>query len=494
MQYSHYYNKTYEQYLNELGEAGNVRQVLHPIVHVDGLPLLRLDEVVYFETGEVGITVGLSESFSEILVLSKNPVPPGTQTARTDRLISIPLRSDILGKALDPLGVPLAKTPIQGEIEEFRTVHSTPLHIGMRKAINRPFYTGVSIVDLMIPLGQGQRELVIGNRKTGKTTFLLQTLLTQAQLGTICIYAAIGQKAQDIQYLQDFLVKHSIAENTVIVCSGSADPTGMIFLTPYTAMTIAEYFRDKGHNSLIILDDLTTHAKVYREISLLGKSFPGRSSYPADMFYAHARLLERAGNFGSGEEERSITCLPVAATTEGNLSGYIQTSLMSITDGHIFLDEKLFTGGRRPGINQNLSVTRTGRQTQSLVRWGINRELNTFLDWVEKTKSVAHFGAELNTGITSIMQMAEKIETFFNQHTDTVLPINVQILLFSLIWLGEWQNADRASLNMNITTLAERYRDDSAYQLSVDTFIENAKDFNSLLVELGKSKEKYLPH
>lgn len=492
MQFPHYYNKTYDQYLNELGEAGNVREVIHPIVHVDGLPLLRLDEVVYFETGEVGITIGLSEGFAEVLVLAKTPIPPGTQATRTDRLISVPLRTDILGKFLDPLGVQLEKVTVQEEIEEFRAVHATPLHIGMRKAINRPFYTGVSIVDLMIPLGQGQRELVIGDRKTGKTTFLLQTLLTQAKLGTICIYAAIGQKSQDIQYLQDFLTKHNIAENTIVVCSGSADPTGMIFLTPYTAMTIAEYFRDKGRSSLIILDDLTTHAKVYREISLLGKRFPGRSSYPADMFYAHARLLERAGNFGSGEEERSITCLPVAATTEANLSGYIQTSLMSITDGHIFLDEKLFTEGRRPGVNHNLSVTRTGRQTQSLVRWGINRELNTFLTWVEKTKSVAHFGAELNTGITSIMQMAEKIETFFNQHTDTVLPINVQILLFSLIWLGEWQEADRANLNMNIQKIANQYQEDQAYKLSVDTFIENAKDFNSLLVDLGKNKDRYL--
>lgn len=493
MQYSQYYHKTYDQYLNELGEAGNVRQVLHPIVHVDGLPLLRLDEVVYFETGEVGITIGLSEDFAEVLVLSKNAIHPGTQATRTDRLMSIPLRTELLGKSLDPLGLPLGQVNMQTEIEEYRTVHTTPLHIGMRKAINRPFYTGVSIVDLMIPLGHGQRELVIGDRKTGKTTLLFQTLLSQAKLGTVCVYAAIGQKSQDIYYLQSFLEKHGITDNTIIVGSGSADATGMIYLTPYTAMTVAEYFRDKGKDCLVILDDLTMHAKTYREISLLAKRFPGRSSYPGDMFYVHSRLLERAGNFGGGEEERSITCLAVAATAEGNLSGYIQTNLMSITDGHIYLDEKLFTEGRRPGVNHNLSVTRVGRQTQSLVRWGINRELNTFLAWVEKTKSVAHFGAELNTGITSILGMAEKIETFFNQHADVVLPINVQILLFSLIWLGEWQNEDRAALNTHISKITELYKTDQSYRETVDKFIDNIKDFNTLLVELGKDKQKYLP-
>lgn len=494
MKYSHYYHKTYNEYLNETGEAGNVRQVLHPIVYVDGLPLLRLDEVVFFETGEIGITMGLSENYAEVLVLSKSPISPNIQATRTGKLLSVPLRTELLGKTIDALGIPLDLSPITQEIEEYRSVHAKPLSIGLRKKINRPFFTGVSIVDLLIPLGHGQRELVIGDRKTGKSSFLLQCILSQVRQGTICIYAAIGQKSQDIQKIRAYLEQHGLLQNTILIATSPADAIGMIYLTPYTAMTIAEYFRDKGHDCLVILDDLTTHAKFYRELSLIARRFPGRSSYPGDMFFAHAQLLERAGNFGVGDgREYSITCLPVASTTEGNISGYIQTNLMSITDGHIFLDEKLFTMGRRPAVNHHLSVTRVGRQTQSLIRWGVNRELNTFLAWVDKTRAVAHFGAELNTGINSILEMAERIETFFNQHNDVVLPINVQILLFSLLWIGEWQGKDRATINVDLQKIATNYEKNLEYRQMVDTLIKESKDFNNLLGKVTPTKQAYLP-
>ena len=236
----------------------------------------------------------------------------------------------------------------------------------------RPMFTGMTLVDLMIPLGRGQRELVLGDRKTGKTQFLLQAALAQASVGTVCVYACIGKKKAEILRVKEFFAKEGILDKTVIVASSSQDSTGEIFTCPYTAMAVAEFFRDRGQDTLVLLDDMTTHAKFYREMSLLLRKFPGRDSYPGDIFHIHSKLLERSGNFvikkDGNEMDVAITCLPAAETIQGDLTGYIQTNLMSMTDGHIYFDNELFFKGRRPAINPFISVTRVGYQTQTSLR------------------------------------------------------------------------------------------------------------------------------
>ena len=359
-----------------------------------------------------------------------------------------------------------------------------------REKITETFETGVSVVDLMVPLGKGQRELVLGDRKVGKTEFLLQTMLTQAKNGAVCIYAAIGKKKLDIKKAEDFVVKNHIQNSTVIMSSSSTDPLGIIYITPYAAMTLAEYFRDNGYNVFLILDDLFTHAKFYREISLVGKRFPGRNSYPGDIFYTHSRLLERAGNFKTVNGVKSITCFPVVETIESDISGYIQTNLMSITDGHIFFDINLFEQGRRPSINYFLSVTRVGRQTQTKLRWGINRELSSFLTLLEKTQRFIHFGAEVNEGVKSTLSMGDKVLTFFDQPMGKTIPLNVQMFSYSVIWTGVMGEMSSVDVFQFVSKVSKMYIENPQFRTMVDDMISQNEDFNTLLGKIGSQSKQ----
>jgi F-type H+-transporting ATPase subunit alpha len=370
------------------------------------------------------------------------------------------------------------------------TVNTTPSGITTRKTINKHFVTGVPIVDLLLPLGYGQKQLIIGDRKTGKTDFLLQSVLTQAKLGNICIYAAIGKRKLDIKRLKDVFIKYGIMDRIIIVASGSQDPTGLIYLTPYSAMTISEYFRDQGFDVLLVLDDLSTHAKFYRELALLGKKFPGRNSYPGDIFYTHASLLERAGNFLTPNGEKSITCLPVAETMQGDLSGYIQTNLMSMTDGHLYFDTDLFGKGRRPSINPFLSVTRVGRQTQSNVKREINREILSFLTLFEKMQSFTHFGAELNQTTKVTIAVGEQIIKFFQQQPSTTIPVNAQILLFCLLWLNVVQQFSFFDKEEDSEKIKRLYETKEDFRNYADTMINSADSFNNLLGTIKQKKNE----
>lgn len=483
----------FDHYLDLFKEIGFIEKVTHPIVYVNGLPTARPDEVVIFENGEFGQVLSLNENMSEILVFSQQPLQDGYRVARTNRTMEVSLSTDLFGKIIDPLEQTTANLGSDEKSYLKKPIDTYSFDLLTRKKIARPLISGVSVVDLLIPLGKGQRELIIGDRKTGKTNFILQTILTQVKEGAVCIYTAIGKRIDEIRKVEVFLRNQNIRDKVIIIGSSAFDPVGKIYLTPYIAMTVAEHFRDQGRDVFLVLDDLTTHAKFYREVSLLAGRFPGRASYPADVFYAHARLLERAGNFVTREgKEVSITCFPVAETVEGNISGYIQTNLMSITDGHIYFDYDLFSKARRPAVNYFLSVTRVGRQTQSIVRWGINRELNTFLAFLDKTESFVHFGAELNEGITTLVSMGEKIISFFNQHMETVVPVNMQVLLFSLIWVGTWQDVDKAEMNTDLQYLIKKYDSDRSFAQKVDGLVTEAKDFNNLLGTLSKSGKELI--
>jgi F-type H+/Na+-transporting ATPase subunit alpha len=480
--------KSFETYLKEIGEIGFVEEALPSLAYVSGIPTAHATEIVQFETGEIGQVLSLSDNTTEILVFAKYPIRVGTRVVRTNQILEIPVGKEMIGKILDPFGNPLDKFSEYQKPQEIRQVDIAAPGIVDRKKIDQSFETGVTIVDMLIPLGRGQRELVLGDRKTGKTNFLLQTLLHQARLGTLCIYVAIGKKKSDVKKVEEYFLKYKIMDKIIIMVAGSEDPTSSIYITPYSAMSLAEYFKDQGHHVLLVLDDLTTHAKFYREISLLGKKFPGRNAYPADIFYTHAKLLERAGNFknekglpGNSKGESSITCLPVVETIQGDITGYIQTNIMSMTDGHIYFDNDLFTKGRRPAINPFLSVTRVGRQTQTDLERTITRELISFLTLREKIENFAHFGAEVNASIKEVLITGEKVIAFFEQSSQRVIGGNIQTFVFTMVWFGIWRNATVPDMNKQIEQIITNYETNPKFHALVEEYIAKADSLNTLL-------------
>jgi F-type H+-transporting ATPase subunit alpha len=428
---------TYNQFLKKTGEYGVVFQVNHPIVFIDGLPQVKSREIIIFESGQKGEVFAINKGKVEARIFTHTPILVGTRVTRTNQLISIPVGPELLGHTINPLGEPIDPSVQFTPPKVLRELDSRPIDISGRAKITAPLSTGISLVDLMVPLGRGQRELVIGDRKTGKTSLLLTTIKEQAEEGLVAIYAAIAKKKSDIKKLQQFFIQEKIADKVIIVATSSYDSPSLIYQTPYAGMTIAEYFRDQGLDSILILDDLSTHAKFYRELSLLAKRFPGRDSYPGDIFYTHSRLLERAGNFKHPTKGKvSITCLPVVEIVEGDFTGYISTNVMSITDGHIYLDSNIYFQGMRPAVNIPLSVTRVGRQTLNKLSREINKYLASFLAQYDRLTNLSHFGQELTADVKKSLWLGELIYKFFNQSYQETIPSPIQVIIISLIVQG----------------------------------------------------------
>lgn len=481
--------QNYAYYLDSINEFGVVTQINHPVITANGLPKAKLHEIVLFETGQQGEVFALNPHTVEILLLSQEYIPVGTKLVRTNRILSIPVGNAMLGHTLNPLGIDMQDTLAVQNFTEERPIDSKPLGIAHRVRITRPFQTGTSIVDMLIPLGKGQKELIIGDRKTGKSSFLFTIMKKQITSGAIAIYAIIGKKKSDIKHLQELLEKEKLTDRAIIVATASNDSPSLIYLTPFTAITIAEYFRDQGEDVVVILDDLTTHARFYREISLLLKNFPGRDSYPGDIFYTNARLLERAGNFAHPKKgEVAITCLPIVETVEGDLTNYIVTTLMGITDGHIFFDSNIFYKGKRPAVNTSLSVTRVGKQTQSNATRSITRELSSFLTLYDKMTNLSHFGAELTENVKNILSMGEKINLFFEQSYTDIIPQEIQLVLFSLLWI-KLIDPDKKNLeNIRQILLTEYTNNQESKQLINEILQVNT--FNELLRNISLQKER----
>ncbi len=481
---------TYQIYLEKYGEFGVVQEVNHPIVVVTGLPTVHYQEVVIFENNQKGQIFSLGKDYVEVLVFSREPIRVGTKVAKTGKSIDVPIGDYLLGQVINPLGklVTTAEGIIHPDKEQ--AIDIRPLSIKQRIKITDSLLTGVSIVDLMLPLGKGQRELITGDRKTGKSSFLFTVVKNQVLQGTIIIYAAIGKKAVEIEHYRQLFIQEKLIKNIVMVVSSALEAQSMIYITPFTAMTIAEYFKDIGRNVLVVLDDLSTHAQFYREISLLAKHFPGRESYPADIFYTHARLLERAGNYRSSSgEEVSITCLPVAETIENDLTNYIVSNLIGITDGHLLFDVLEFAKGRRPAINETLSVTRVGRQTQSLLLQEMGQQVYSFLSAYKKQEQYAHFGAELTDEIKKNLDKGQKLYAFFNQPVNLVMPIQLQILCLAMIWLDMFYNISDKKIESVRERLYKTYWEKEEFKSYIDR-LTNMVSFNDLKTAIQNEQVK----
>jgi F-type H+-transporting ATPase subunit alpha len=482
----------FRECLEKIGEIGRVTAISDFIVKVSGLPGLKLNEMVISEGGERGIVFGLEKDEAEILTFGKN-LKVGERIVRTDMVFQIKVSENLLGRIVDPLLKPIdGLEPITGEKEYLGIYREAPGMI-QRKRVKRPLDTGVMIVDLLIPIGYGQRELVIGDAKTGKTTFLLQTIVNQAKEGIICIYTAIGKETSAVKFVEDYLKEEGVFKNTIMIVGLGRDPPTLNYLAPFSGMTVAEYFRDKGKNVLIVFDDLTTHAKFYREISLLAKRLPGRSCYPGDIFHIQAALLERAGNIEGKYGEVSITALPVGETLENDISGYIQTNLIAMTDGHIFFDSEEFRKGKRPAINPFLSVSRVGNQTKNQIEKELAQLIRKNLVEYQKAQTVAQFGVELSPKTRKILEIGRKIEILFEQDPKTLMPYSLRVFLFGLLFCGFFDGKPENLVRLEKEKIIKEYKKGGLKELEE---IKRIKNFGELkvFVERNLPKVKELLH
>lgn len=468
-------SQTYHNYRQQIGEYGLVKEIKHPLTFVEGLPGAAIGELIIFESGGRGQVTALENDLVEIMILTPERLTPGTEVTRTGQQLEVSLGPQLRGTAINPLGQSLFDgSPLSGEVHESRPIDIEPPHINSRAPISQPFITGTSVIDLLLPLARGQREAVIGDPTTGKNSFLLTTLRSHAEHG-IVVYAAIGKPWSDIKKVYNFIEQYTNQENVILLGTSAEDMISLTVLAPFAAMTIAEYWRDQGENVLLVLDDLSTHARFYREMGLLARRFPGRESYPGDMFHTHARLLERAGNFTHPEKgEVSITCLAVGETVRGELTSYIVSNLISIADGHLLFDEEIFSQGRRPSINIPLSVSRVGGHTQSAMVRELHRKLLLLLDRHQKAQSFTHFGAELNQDLQRVLEAGDRLYEFLSQSLFLAVPYPVQVVFVAMIWLG-WINGYVGQVASWRQCLSDAYEENPEVRQLLDQLMQ-AKD------------------
>ncbi len=437
---------------------GRIISISHSVVYASGLPSLKLGEAVISESQKGGIVYGLDKNGAEILMFDVENLKTDEAIAKTGDYFKFPVNQNVLGRVINPLGKPIdGFGPVIGE-KDFISIQNEAPNITKRARINKAMETGVVIVDLLIPIGYGQRELVIGDEKTGKSTFLLQTIVSQAKKGAVCVYVLIGKRTLDAKNIEEYLKEKGVFDNVAMVSATPDNPTSVLYLAPYTGMAIAEYFRDLGKNVIIIFDDLSVHAKAYREISLLLKRIPGRGSYPGDIFHLHAALLERAGNIKHGKnEEVSITAFPVAETLENDIAGYIQTNLMAMTDGHIFFDINEHRRGHRPAINAFLSVSRVGNQTKIPIERALANWIRKKLAEYQRASEIAQFGIDLPEHTREAIDTGEKIKSIFTQSPHTIIAREFQLILFGLLLADFWKNKNHEIMQKEIEDLTKDY-------------------------------------
>ncbi len=348
----------------KLESVGNVIQVGDGIAKVTGLSSVKASEMLEFPGGIIGVALNLEQDFVGVVLLGdEKGIKEGDKVKATGKILSVPVGEGLIGRVVNPLGEPLdGKGPIKSE--KFYPVEKIAPGVIERKSVHEPLQTGIKAIDAMIPIGRGQRELIIGDRQTGKTAIAIDTIINQKGKDVVCIYVAIGQKESKIARIMADLEKHDALKHTIIVIAGASDPAALSYIAPFAGCSMGEYFMDKGQHALIVYDDLSKHAVAYREISLLLRRPPGREAYPGDVFYLHSRLLERAAKLSDANKAGSLTALPIIETQAGDVSAYIPTNVISITDGQIFLETDLFYQGIRPALNVGISVSRVGSAAQ----------------------------------------------------------------------------------------------------------------------------------
>ncbi len=429
-------NELFLQYLKNDSNIGVIKSIVDGVVIIEGLSNVKAGEMLQFSNDIQGMALNLnSETVSAVLFGDETKIKPGEYVEGTGNIISVPVGMSLLGRVVNALGQPIDnKGDFPGS--ELKQVEVKAPGIITRQSVNEPMITGVKAIDCLVPVGRGQRELVIGDRQTGKTSICLDAVLNQKYENSknkknalYCIYTAIGQKRSSISKLVTLLEKTNSLEYSIIVAATASEAAPLQYLAPYTGCVIGEYFRDNGKHALIIYDDLSKQAVAYRQMSLLLRRPPGREAYPGDIFYLHSRLLERAAklnkNFGGG----SLTALPVVETQAGDVSAYIPTNVISITDGQIFLETNLFYNGIRPAVNVGLSVSRVGSAAQILAIKKLAGSLKLELAQYREALSFAQFGSDLDETTKNLLSRGNMLTELLNQNRFTPIPIENQFVL-----------------------------------------------------------------
>lgn len=408
-------------------ETGIVLQAGDGIARIYGLDKVMAGELVEFSNGVYGLAFNLEEDNVGVIVLgSVEGIKEGDEVKRTGRIAQVPVGPELLGRVVNPLGQPIDnRGPI--ESQEFRTVESQAPGVIARRSVFEPMQTGIKAIDAMIPIGRGQRELVIGDRQTGKTAIALDAIINQKGNGVKCIYVAIGQKQSTVAQVVETLRKYGAMEYTTVVAANASDPAPLLYLAPYAGCAMGEYFMYKGEHSLIIYDDLTKQAAAYREMSLLLRRPPGREAYPGDVFYLHSRLLERSAKLSDELGGGSLTALPFIETQAGDISAYIPTNVISITDGQIFLESDLFFSGVRPAVNVGLSVSRVGGSAQIKAMRSVAGTLRLDLAQYRELQAFAQFGSDLDKATLARLARGERTVEILKQGQYAPLSVDKQV-------------------------------------------------------------------
>jgi F-type H+/Na+-transporting ATPase subunit alpha len=413
----------------QLEHIGRVLQVGDGVATVAGLPQARLDELLVFEGGVRGLAVDLSDdAIGCILLGDTSGIPAGSIVRGTGEVARVPVGKGLLGRVVDALGAPLdGKGSIEGT--QLAPVEQPAPAIVDRALVTKPLATGILAVDAMIPLGRGQRELIIGDRQTGKTAIAVDTIINQRSSDVICIYTAIGQKVSSVAQVIDAVRTYGASERCIFVIGEADAAPGLQWLTPYSACAMAEFFMMRGHDVLLILDDLTKHAACYRQVSLLLHRPPGREAFPGDIFYIHSRLLERAAKLASERGGGSLTALPIAETQAGNISAYIPTNLISITDGQIYLDPRLFYEDQKPAVDVGKSVSRVGGKTQAPVLKALSESLRLEYAQFLELEVFTRFGTMVDERTRKVIEHGRRIRAVLGQRQFTPLSPGEQVAL-----------------------------------------------------------------
>src|SRR5881409_583823 len=420
--------KSFEKQV-DVAEVGSVLQVGDSIAKVYGLDGAMAGELLEFPGGLKGIALNLEEdNVGAVLLGSDEHIKEGDLVKRTGRIAEVPVGEAVVGRVVDPIGTPLdGKGPIQAK--EFRRVEVRAPGVIERQPVREPLQTGIKAIDAMIPIGRGQRELIIGDRQTGKTAIAVDTIINQKGQNVFCIYVAIGQKRSTVARVVKTLEEHGAMAYSTVVSATASDPASLQYLAPYSGVAIGEYFRDTGKHALIIYDDLSKHATAYRQLSLLLRRPPGREAYPGDVFYLHSRLLERAAKMSNDQGGGSLTALPLIETQAGDVSAYIPTNVISITDGQIFLESDLFYSGVRPAVNVGISVSRVGGNAQVKAMKRVAGPLRLELAQYREMAAFAQFGSDLDAATKRQLDRGQRLVEVMKQGQYAPQPVEKQIII-----------------------------------------------------------------
>ncbi len=466
-----------------LQETGFISTVQTGIARVTGLPGTGYEELLRFPGNLYGIAFNLEEEEIGVVLLGDYAhLRTGDEVTRTGRVMDVPVGENLIGRVMDPLGFPLDNKGAIDYTERFPIERKAP-SIMVREPVSVPLQTGIKVIDAMIPVGRGQRELILGDRQTGKTAMAVNTIINQADQDVVCIYCAIGQRASAVAKVVAALREQGAMEHTIVMVTEGNDAPGLTFIAPYAATSMAEYFMEKGRDTLIVYDDLTNHARAYREISLLMRRPPGREAFPGDIFYIHSRLLERSTHLNRKNGGGSMTALPIIETEAQNIAAYIPTNLISITDGQIYLSPSLFEMGNLPAVDVGKSVSRVGDKAQLAAYRSVTGRLKLSYAQFEELETFARFGTRLDERTRNIIEHGKRIRMILKQGESERIPVVEQILVLLALTRGLFDKVSQDNMKQaeKAVQAAAGNLSDRVFNLIRNNGIPEADDLNEMV-------------